>query len=71
MFKIRNDWLKFRMIAIICGYFGIMAASYGNGVLGQMPTGIIIYMSMAFLFMSEKFDKELEEQNGQNSKLLA
>jgi len=71
MFKIRNDWLKFRMIALICGFFGIMVASYGNGVLGQMPTGIIIYMSMAFLFMSEKFDKELEEQNVQNSKLLA
>jgi len=31
-----------------------------------MPTGIIIYMSMAFLFMAEKFDKELELQNGQN-----
>jgi len=66
MFKIRNDWLKFRMIALICGFFGIMVASYGNGVLGQMPTGIIIYMSMAFLFMAEKFDKELELQNGQN-----
>ncbi|HZL12493.1 MAG TPA: O-antigen ligase family protein [Prolixibacteraceae bacterium] len=70
MFKIRNDWLKFRMIALVSGYFGIMAASYGNGVLGQMPTGIIIYMSMAFLFMAEKFDKELEDQNAQNSKLL-
>jgi ABC-type multidrug transport system fused ATPase/permease subunit len=64
MFKIRNDWLRFRMIALICGFFGIMVASYGNGVLGQMPTGIIIYMSMAFLFMAEKFDKELELQNG-------
>lgn len=62
MFKIRNDWLKSRLIALVCGYFGIMIASYGNGVLGQMPTGIIIYMSMAFLFMGEKFDKELEEQ---------
>ncbi len=70
MFKIRNDWLKYRMFALVCGYFGIMAASYGNGVLGQMPTGIIIYMSMAFLFMSKKFDKELEEQSDHNSKLL-
>ena len=39
-----------------------MVASYGNGVLGQMPTGIIIYMSMAFLFMAEKFDKELNKK---------
>jgi len=71
MFKVRNDWLKFRLIALVCGYAGIMAASYGNGVLGQMPTGIIIYMSMAFLFMAEKFDKEIDEQNENNSKLLA
>ncbi len=71
MFKIRNDWLKFRMIALLSGFFGIMVASYGNGVLGQMPTGIIIYMSMAFLFMAEKFDKELAAQGGENSKLLA
>lgn len=70
MFKVRNDWLKYRLIALVCGYFGIMVASYGNGVLGQMPTGIIIYMSMAFLFMGEKFDKELEEQKDLNSNLL-
>ena len=62
MFKIRNDWLRFRMIALICGFFGIMVASYGNGVLGQMPTGIIIYMSMAFLFMAKKFDEELNKK---------
>lgn len=71
MFKVRNDWLKFRMIALISGFFGIMVASYGNGVLGQMPTGIIIYMSMAYLFMSEKIDLEIEEQNEHNSKVLA
>lgn len=70
MFKVRNDWLKFRLIALVCGYFGIMVASYGNGVLGQMPTGIIIYMSMAFLFMGEKFDNELAGQKDLNSNLL-
>jgi len=36
-----------------------MGSSYGNGVLGQMPTGIITYLTWAFLFMSPQFDNEL------------
>ncbi|MDA3930811.1 MAG: O-antigen ligase family protein [Prolixibacteraceae bacterium] len=68
MFKIREDWVKAQMSALVCGMFGIMVASYGNGLLGQMPTGILIYTSMGFLFLGKKFDnealaeKELEEQ---------
>lgn len=61
MFKIKDKELKAKMTALACGIFGIMGASYGNGVLGQMPTGILIYSSMAFLFMAPKFDKELPE----------
>ncbi|MCB0805024.1 MAG: O-antigen ligase family protein [Bacteroidales bacterium] len=62
LFKIKNKWLRNRMIALVCGIFGIMAASYGNGILGQMPTGLIIYMSMAFLFMSEKMEDQLKNR---------
>jgi hypothetical protein len=36
-----------------------MGASYGNGVFGQLPTGIIIYISMAFVFMGPKLDEEI------------
>ena len=46
------------MCALASGYFGILVASYGNGILGQMPTGIIIYTSMAYLFMSPKLENE-------------
>ena len=34
--------------------------SYANEVLGQIPTGAIIYMSMAFIFLAPRFDRELE-----------
>ena len=37
------------LIAIFCGLSGILVASYTNQVFGQMPTGTIIYMSIAFL----------------------
>ena len=59
LFKVRNDWIKVEQMALTCGLFGIAVASYGNGVLGQMPTGIIIYSSMAFMFMSKSYEKEL------------
>jgi O-antigen ligase len=61
MFKIKDKELKAKMTALACGIFGIMGASYGNGVLGQMPTGILIYSSMAFLFMAPKLDEEVPD----------
>jgi len=59
MFRINNQELKLIMSALASGIVGMMAASYGNGVFGQMPSGIIIYISMALLFMSKDFDNEL------------
>jgi hypothetical protein len=57
MYKIRDDWIKTTTSAMACGMLGIMAASYGNGVLGQYPTGIMIYTSMAFMFLSLRMDE--------------
>ncbi|WP_297087551.1 O-antigen ligase family protein [uncultured Draconibacterium sp.] len=68
MFKLKDEEIKAKMSALVCGIFGIMGASYGNGVLGQMPTGILIYSSMAFLFMAQKLDKEQTELNALNDK---
>jgi hypothetical protein len=63
MFRLRNPWVKAQMSALVSGMWGIMVASYGNSVLGQMPTGIIIYSSMGFLFLAQKFDNELINNN--------
>lgn len=53
--RIRDDTeLAYRLKALLCGIVGVAAASYTNGVIGQMPTGVIVYMSMAFIFMSER-----------------
>jgi O-antigen ligase len=64
MFHIRDELLKGQMMALACGILGVMGASYGNAVLGQMPTGIIMYISMAFLFMSPSFDAILQNDKG-------
>ncbi len=61
MFKIRDPELFGILSGFACGIIGIMAASYGNGVYGQLPTGIIIYVSMAYMFMGKKLDEEFAQ----------
>ena len=58
MFRIRDPILKIEMAAMASGMFGIMVSSYGNAVLGQMPTGILLYVSMALMMNSDYFDKK-------------
>jgi len=45
-----------KMAALLSGMVGVMVASYGNAVLGTFPTGVTIYMSMALMLCTEKFD---------------
>lgn len=58
MYKIRDPILKIKMAALASGMFGVMVASYGNAVLGTMPTGMLIYTSMALMLNAETLDKE-------------
>jgi len=62
MFKIRDPITKLKMSALISGMAGVMAASYGNAVLGQMPTALLIYASMAIMSNPEIFEKPLKEE---------
>lgn len=66
MFKVRDPVLRAQLSALVSGMFGIMVASYGNGVLGQMPTGIIMYSSMAFLFLAKDLDEEVSGKKSPN-----
>jgi hypothetical protein len=56
MFRIRDPILKLKMAALASGMMGVMVSSYGNAVLGTMPTSLLIYTSMALLLNSEKLD---------------
>ncbi len=72
MFKVRDDWLQIRLFALASGIFGVMVASYGNPILGQLPTATVLYPSMAFLFLAKEMDREddkliNDENNEQNN----
>ena len=73
MNRIRDPILKMRMSALLGGMVGVMVASYGNAVLGTVPTAVTIYMSMALLLNTEVFDTpvvEPELQPVENQKQL-
>jgi hypothetical protein len=49
VFRMTDALFRQQLAALYAGMVGIAVASYGNQVWGQMPTGIIIYLSLAFL----------------------
>ena len=61
MYKIRDPILKMRMSALLGGMVGVMVASYGNAVLGTVPTAVTIYISMALMLNTEIFDTPVTE----------
>ena len=61
MFRILDPITKLKMSALISGVAGIMAASYGNGVLGQNPTSLLIYASFALMSNQKIFERPIEE----------
>jgi len=68
MFRIRDPNLKFKLPALTSGIFGIMVANYGNAVLYQMPTSMLIYTSMALMMNSDKFDHQIEFEKSDKNK---
>jgi hypothetical protein len=56
MFRIRDPVLKLKLAALTSGMFGVMVANYGNAVISQMPTNILLYISMAMMMNSEIYD---------------
>lgn len=61
MFRIKDPVLQIKISALIAGMFGVMVASYGNAVLGGMPTGILLYISMAIMLNTETLDTKIIE----------
>ena len=62
VFQLKDPDIRQKMIALTCGYFGIVVASYGNQILGQLPTGTVIYFSMVYMFICTDWDKDISEE---------
>lgn len=51
--------LKVKLIAVLSASIGIFFCSYGNEVINNMPSSIIVCISWVFIYLSPKFDREL------------
>jgi hypothetical protein len=60
MYRIKDPELKLKLSALAAGMFGVMIASYGNAILGQMPTNVLIYISMAVVLNAPALDRPLK-----------
>jgi hypothetical protein len=61
MFKLKNNELRGIVASMVSGIAGIYASAYSIEILGQFPNAFIIFICMAFIFLSPKYDKELNE----------
>lgn len=66
LWRLETEEIKYITGALVANMAGVMGASYGNGVFGQHPTGILLYMSMAFIFMAPWLDDEMLAIKGRN-----
>ena len=65
MFRVKDPRLRLKLGALTAGMAGVMMASYGNAVLGAMPTGMLMYISMAVILNSKQL--EANEQSSLNT----
>jgi len=61
-FRIKNEWLRGVLIALLAGIFGISVANYGNPVMLQYPTNVLYFMSVAIIYSASRMDKSLQKQ---------
>ena len=56
--QIQSPHLRIKSAAIMAGIGGLMVASIANELMVQMPTGIIVYGQLAFIWQMKRWDKE-------------
>lgn len=61
-YKIKNEWLRNVVIAMMAGLFGVAVANYGNPVMLQFPTCILYNLTIATIYAAPRMDKYLKER---------
>ncbi len=56
IWQTRDPALRNKLISLSAGSFGILVCSYGNEVINQMPSSIIVYMSWVLIWLSPRWD---------------
>lgn len=62
VWHLKDQKLRYRAMALLAAFFGILVASYGNQVYSQFPTGIIMAIAIPLICMSPMYDKIIAEE---------
>lgn len=57
VWNIRDPSLRQQLLALTAGFAGVLVSSYGNEVMNQMPSAMIIYVSWVFVFLGPRLDR--------------
>jgi len=57
VWNIKDEKLRIKLIALTAGFCGIFVSSYGNEVINTLPSSVIVYLSLALIFMGPELDK--------------
>lgn len=55
--RLKNPKLRAFMGALTCGVIGCMVSNFSAAVTVALPSSVLIYASMAFVYMAEKWDR--------------
>nr|WP_262898388.1 O-antigen ligase family protein [Hymenobacter negativus] len=56
VWRIRDPLLRQKLLALTAGAAGILMASYGNEIMNQMPSCMILYVSWVLVFVGPELD---------------
>lgn len=59
IWKIQDKKLKFKLIALCSGAAGIFFASYGNEIINDMPSAMIVSVSWVLIYLGPKLDRQI------------
>jgi len=57
LFRLKDMDLYPKILALCCGILGLLAANYGNSVIYQLPSNLIVSMSLAYIWIARKWAK--------------
>ena len=60
VWNIKDDKLRFKLIALLSGFIGVFFCGYSNEIMNVMPSLFVVSISMIFVFQGPRLDHELQ-----------
>ncbi len=57
LIKMKTSDLYYKVLALSCGVVGLLAANYGNSVIYQLPSNLIVSISLAYMWLARTWSK--------------